>query len=121
MFLCGRVNVSGPEFDKKDVTFESKLSGEFYLHTKKGAVPKVDDFSVWIEMDDDKEILIVPTYGECGLEEYMYLEIKSKEGGTVSLSLSVQQASAIAEIFEHFRETYYGLQALNQEKKIKIV
>lgn len=122
MNLIGSVNLSAPDFEKKQRTFESD-GGEFYLFTKKGPKPKVDDFDISVEMDRDKEVIIstdieVPEQQEI-FGDSLVIGIESKGVGSVGLSLSIGQICALIQVLERYRECYYAVKALATERVVK--
>lgn len=122
MFLCGTVKVSGPDFEKREVDFKSKISGEFHLEMKKGTVPKIEDFGIWVEMVDDTEISIETSIADgMGIEDFLQLIIKGKKGENVALMVSPKQALALGLILERYATVHRGFQMLTREEKVDIV
>jgi len=123
MRLGGHVNMSGPEFKKGEFYVEpDENTSEFTLKLEESKDLAIDGFEAWVKMDEDKEITIETEYGvNEEPEDYLYLEITSKQGGTLSITLNVKQASMLAQIFEHFRQGYYAIQALKKKQRVDIV
>ncbi len=120
MFLNGTIKLKGPEFEKKEIIFESDVSCEFFLETDKAAIPVIDDFDVHIQVDDDKEIKIIAQDLMPDDMLFNYLNIKLKgTGGEISLSLSPEQAAALSQILNHYVTAYYEAKALRTEKVVK--
>ena len=120
MFLCGTIKVKGPEFEKKDITFESKVAGEFYLEMDKAAVPVVDDFSIWISIDDDKEIKIsARDLDDTDLINNYILVRLEGNGGHIELALSPEQAAALSELLQHYATAHDEAKALRTEQVVK--
>jgi len=119
MFLGGSIKIKGPEFEKKDITFESKIAGEFYLEMDKAAVPIVDGFDVWVQLDKDKEIKIST---DCEDEESLYNDIcirLTSGKNDIALSLSPDQAAALSQVLGHYVTAYYEAKALATERVVK--
>lgn len=122
MNLIGSINLSAPDLEKKQVTFESD-GGEFYLFTKKGTKQSVDDFDISVQMDNDKEVVIstdieVPEQQEI-FGDSLVIGIESKGVGGVGLSLSISQICALIQVLERYRECYYAVKALATERVVK--
>ncbi|MBA7690597.1 hypothetical protein ES703_99127 [subsurface metagenome] len=123
MFLGGSINLSGPDFDKKEITFESDISAEFYLFTKKGTKASIDDFDINVQIDQDKEVIMstdieIPEKQEVFCDSIV-IGIESKGAGSLGLSLSIAQVCALIQILERYRECYYGIKALATERVVK--
>lgn len=123
MFLIGSINLSAPDFEKKQRTFESGDGGEFYLFSKKNKKPMVDDFDISVQMDKDKEVVIstdieVPEEEEI-FRDSLLVGIESKEAGSIGLSFSIAQVCALVQILERYRECYYAVKTLATERVVK--
>lgn len=119
MFLGGTIKIKGPEFEKKFITFESKITGEFYLDMDKAGIPIVDGFDIWIQMDKDKEIKITTDYVD---EEELHNDIcihLTSGKNDIALSLSPEQSSALSQVLGHYVTAYYEAKALATERVVK--
>ena len=112
--------MSGPEFKKGEFYVEpDENTAEFTLELDESKKLAIDGFEAWVKMNEDKEITIEAEYGIHEMpDDYLYLEIKSKQGGILSITLNVKQASMLAQIFEHFRQGYYAIQALKKKQEV---
>jgi len=120
MFLNGTIKLRGPEFEKKEVTIENEDSGDLYLEMDKATVPVIDDFNIWIEIDNDKEITISVPDLEDDLSLYKYILVRLKgKGGHVDLGLSPEQAAALSQVLSHYVTAYYEAKALQTERIVK--
>lgn len=119
MFLGGHINLKGPDFEKKFITFESEISGEFYLQTEKGTLPVVDDFDIWIQMDKDKEIKITTDYAdEQELCDDICIHLTSGKND-IAFSLSSEQAAALSQVLQHYVTAIDNARELGIERVVK--
>ena len=120
MFLGGEIEMSAPDFEKKEITVESDVSAEFYLSTKKGKKPAIDDFGISVEMNKDKEVTITTNIeDEDIIGNFFVIGIESKGIGGITLSLSVEQVNALMQVLGRFRDAYYAVKALAMERVVK--
>lgn len=119
MFLGGTIKIKGPEFEKKFITFESKITGEFYLDMDKAGIPIVDGFDIWVQMDKDKEIKIITDYAdEQQLCDDICIHMMSGKND-VALSLSAKQAAALSQVLQHYVTAITNARELGIERVVK--
>lgn len=120
MILGGSIKAKGPELRKSETLFEKKHM-EFFLKTEEAKNPEIENFSVWARICDEDVIIEHEGMDQDILLDSFFVEIKDEKDNSVSLTLSVKQVTALKQIFEHYLEAYYAIQALKQPKKIDIV
>jgi len=122
MFLGGTIEVRTPDLEEKEITFESDVSAEFYLYTKKGTKPMVDSFNISVELNEDKEVTMSTDIEEEGIfHNYFLIGIENKKGDGISLSLSIEQVNTLSQILGRFKEGYYAVKALAAGRVVKSV
>jgi hypothetical protein len=119
MYLSGHVNFRGPGLKKERFLAERKNAGEFILDLREGPVPEVENFDAWVQMDEDDEISIETNIEkEDIVYDDLYLEMKSKNGGTLSLTLSEKQAAALAKVLSRYAEIRAGIHELTKTVRV---
>ena len=124
MFLSGNLNLQGPGFEKKDITFESDVSGEFYLNTRNAAQLAIGDFDIWVQMDKENVIEFNTTVEDHGKEitDSLCLVMGSVDGkNNLTLTISLQQTIVLKQILEHYITACYAIKALSTERTAKRV
>jgi hypothetical protein len=118
MYLSGTLNFKGPGLKKEEFCVKDKSGAEFNLELSEGPKPEIQDFDVWIQMADDKEISIKTDASDGEIIDQLYLTIEGKDGGCLAISVSPNQAAAIAEVLWKFKDVHVKYNELCKPVKV---